>query len=243
MHVLARAAVVAAVVLLSACASAPKPQPFNREAHAGIERVAVMTQPQVEVTVMMLNHPGANFGLIGGLIAAGDMNAKENALQRTAAEAGFDPVALFRAELEAGLRERGYEPIMAEPPSAKLESGERAVEARVAGSVAAHPEADAHFQVVLGFVGYASAGAGDAQPYRPTVTAGGRLLSADGRQVLFRDMVLYHNVFNDKLSITIEPDPAYSYPDFDALEGDGARVVEGLRIAVRDAARKLAAQL
>lgn len=244
MRIVLRTAILATICLfVAACATAPKPQAFNREAHPDIKAIAVLPQPQTQVDVVMLNHPGANFGLIGALIAEGDMAAKENALEKVAASSGFVPVEFFRAELDAALRERGYEPRWPEPVAAKLESGERARNARIAASVATHPDADAHLELSLNLVGYAAAGAGDAQPYRPTVALSARLLSRDGSQVLFRDSILYHNVFNNRTAITIEPHPDYVYADFDALEKDGERVVEGLRIAIAEAARSLAAQL
>jgi hypothetical protein len=244
MRTVLRAVIVAtACVLASACATAPKPQAFNREAHPDIKAIAILPQPLVQVDVVMLNHPGANFGLIGALIAEGDMAAKENVLEEVAASSGFVPLEFFRAELDAALRERGYEPRWPDPVAAKLQSGERARNARIASSVATHPDADAHLELSINLVGYAAAGAGDAQPYRPTVALSAQLLSRDGSQVLFRDSILYHNVFSNRTAITIEPHPDYIYADFDALKGDGERVIEGLRIALAEAARSLAAQL
>jgi hypothetical protein len=233
----------AAVLLFTACASAPKPQPFNRQAHADIKHIAVMSWHESELQLNMLNHPGTNFGLIGGLIAIGDLGAKQDKLQALAKAASFDHVTFFQTELDRALRERGYTVSWSNPLIREFDRNERGEARRVAASVERYPDAQAHLEINLGVVGYVAAGAGDSEPYRPTVAVGVRLLSADGEQVLFRDSVLYHNVFDNRTAIVLEPRPEYAYPDFDALEAAGQRPVEGLGKALVAVADAIAEQL
>ena len=62
--------VFAALLALAAtgCVSMPEQQAYNRDVHANVKTIAVLETQPTETTVMMLNHPGANFGLIGGLV-------------------------------------------------------------------------------------------------------------------------------------------------------------------------------
>lgn len=238
-----RVLLIVLTLLLGACVSVPKPQAFNRAAYPDIQNIAVVPMPEIEVDVTMMNHPGMNFGLVGGLIALGDLAAKRSDVQEITEAAGFDPMQLFRDELDATLRERGYTPTWAVNWREERAGTKAAARAALDRSVAANPTSHAHLQVTMNFVGYAAAGAGDAQPYRPTVAISAELLDAGGQVVLFRDQIYYHNVIGSQTAIILEPSPDHVYPDFGALKQGGPRIVEGLRDAVRESARKLGAQL
>ena len=65
-----------AAIALSACVSVPN-QPYNKAANAHVKKIGVVAVPNpAEYQVGMLHHPGEGFGLIGGLIAAGDASSK-----------------------------------------------------------------------------------------------------------------------------------------------------------------------
>ena len=65
---------------LVGCANIPRTA-FNKEANKNIKKIAVIEQKdQEKYNVNILAHPGAGFGLIGGIVAAVDMNAKSNRL-------------------------------------------------------------------------------------------------------------------------------------------------------------------
>jgi len=65
-----------AAIALSACVSVPN-QPYNKAANVHVKKIGVVTVPNpAEYQVGMLHHPGEGFGLIGGLIAAGDASSK-----------------------------------------------------------------------------------------------------------------------------------------------------------------------
>jgi hypothetical protein len=234
--------VLLVTISLSACVTAPKPQAFNREANATLKRVQILPLQVKPVELMMFNNPANSFGLIGAVIAESSRESKEKWLQKTTAEAKFEHRALFREKFAAAMLERGYElrwpeDFQGESPSADRDAfGLRKQYRRV-------DDVDAQLDIGLMFVGYAAAGAGEAEPYRPTVNVSARLVSADGTQVLFSDLFFYHNVTNNQTAIILEPDPKYAYPKFDDLEAAGTVAIDGLVQAVEQTALAIAKQL
>lgn len=105
------------------------------------------------------------------------------------------------------------------------------------------PAVDAQLDIGINFVGYAAAGSGKGQPYRPTMLVSVRLLDASGKQVLYQDQILHHNVLNNTTAVVIEPDTRYSYPNFKDMKRADAAAIEGLRDAVNKVAIALAQQL
>ena len=88
------------------------------------------------------------------------------------------------------------------------------------------------------------AGAGDNAPYRPTLKVAARLVSRDGKQNYFTDVVAYNNVQNQAKVITLEPEPRrFAYADFDELEAAGLDTVEGIKLAIDRTSDALVQQL
>ena len=226
------------LLALGACVSSPVQQAYNREMNSSIKRIAVLPMPAQNVRLFVFNNPGYSFGLIGMAIAEANRNGKENWLQKTAADNDFSHSVLFRELFTAAMLERGYELVWQD-----LDHNNKRDAAGLHKKYSPVTGADAQLDIGLSFVGYAAAGAGKSEPYRPTVNLSARLLSADGKKVLYSDMVLYHNVTNNRSALILEPDPKYQYPDFDDLEAAGADAIEGLRIAVNQTASALAKQL
>ncbi len=231
------------VLLASGCKTLPQ-QSFNREANASIKQIKVLSIRKQDLRLFVLNHPGYNFGLIGMLVTEANRAGKENWLQDTATASGFDHYALFRTALDAAMAEKGYELQWHEPMLD--EGGRRIKRSSDTGGLRVHypkVEADAQLDISLSYVGYAAAGTGAGEPYRPTVEMMVRLMDSTGKEVLFVDQIVYHNVSGSTRAIVLEPHPDYAYPKFDDLESAGETVVEGLRIAVDEIARALAEQL
>src|SRR5829696_3599749 len=68
--------VLVAAIAFSGCASVPN-QPYNKAANAHVKRIGVLLVSNPgDYEVSILHHPGSGFGLVGGLIALGDMNSK-----------------------------------------------------------------------------------------------------------------------------------------------------------------------
>jgi hypothetical protein len=235
---LAMAAVL--VVALTGCAgNAVKPQAFNREAHTNLKTITVLEMPKVEPSVLMMNHPGSNFGLIGGLIAAADMSSMEGKLQATAKQAGFEPIPYFKERLTAEMLRKGYT-VQWPNPLVETEKTERAPFRKTYQSL---QNADAQMDINMSFIGYVAAGAGKDAPYRPVVSLAARLVSADGKEYFYSDHFAYNNVFNIQDAVVIEPAPQYVYPKFTDLHNAGTTAVDGLKQALDSVAAELVKQL
>jgi hypothetical protein len=102
--------------------------------------------------------------------------------------------------------------------------------------------ADAQLDIGVNYVGYAAAGSGKSQPYRPTVLITVRLLDPSGKKVLFQDQILHHNVSDTKGAVVLEPDPAYTYPGFKDLKTADSAAIKGLAEAVAKSAVALSEQ-
>lgn len=143
------------------------------------------------------------------------------------------------------MAERGYTLQFSEP-MAEAESAKTRREAWGTRKqyVTAAASADAQLDINFGFIGYAAAGSSDSAPYRPSVVLTARLVSADGKRVLFEDQIVYNSVFPlVQNAVTLNPDERFRYPDFDDLKAAGPVVVDGLDIAFRAVATELARQL
>lgn len=231
---------LASALVLAGCASLPPQQTFNRDAH-DIKTIQVLPMTESEIGLAYLNHPGASFGLIGGLVAASDVASKRKRLVAITDGAKLDHMAVFRAEFEKAMGERGYtvqwpEPLFQQGKVARDAWGLRKAYAPVEG-------VDAQLDMGLMFAGYATSGAGDNSPYRPAVHVVARLMDAPGKTNLFTDVITYNNITNITTAITINPDPAYAYPDFKQLEAAGPEVAEGLELALQATAARVAEQM
>lgn len=196
-----------------------------------------------EAQVAILNNPGYQFGLIGALAAEANLAGKRSRLREQLAAAGFDQNRELRDALDRALVAKGY---VVSWPVEQVDRGSTARDAfGIRKAYAPIESADSQLDVNFGFVGYMAAGAGKSAPYRPTVTISARLVAADGRTMLFRDLFAYNNVAPGPTrdAVSVEPDPAYVYPDFDDLDKADAASAEGLRTAIRALAEKIAERL
>lgn len=228
-------------VAATGCASMPEQQAYNRDLHSSIKTIAVLETHPTKTGVFMLNHPGASFGLIGGLVAAADQASKETRFEKILERAGLEPLAYFRQRLDIHMAERGYTLIWpaTQVQSARIDRGSLGLRKAYATAKAG----DAQMDVNFGFVGYAAAGAGNGSPYRPTVTMAVRLVGPDGKQNLYTDYYAYNNIFNLRKAVALDADPKYAYPGFDDVERAGVDSVEGLKLAIDAVAARIASQL
>lgn len=234
---------VVACLLLCGCVSGPQQRAFDRAANSQVRSIEILPMRQAEIDLLIVNNPGYNFGLIGFAIAEANRSPKSRWLKSQVATAGLDPVEVFKTAFDAAMRENGYALHWSEPV---MEGDNASTRRDISGLRKAYTASShgAQLDVNFGFIGYAAAGSGDSAPYRPTAVLSARLLSADGRQVLFEDQIIYNSVFPGRpKAITLNPDPRYRYPDFDDLEAAGATAVEGLPPAFTAVALELARQL
>ena len=227
-------------LFLGACASF-KPQAYNREANSEIKRIQVLPMQQANVRLFVFNATGNNFGLIGALITEADRNSKETWLQEQAKAAQFNQFEVYKTMLDEAMSKRGYTLVWSDPLTQlkgikRDEFGLHKNYQPVAG-------VQAQLDVGVNFVGFAAAGSGKSQPYRPTVLLAVRLMDASGKKVLFKEQFLHHNVMNNQTAVVIEPNPKYSYPNFGSMKKNSEDVLPALKEAVEKAANALAEQL
>lgn len=231
---------VLSTAVLTGCAGM-KQQSFNRSVHSQVKTIQVLPMPQANVRLFIFNNVASNFGLIGALIGEANRNGKETQLQKMVQTANFNQFELFKSAFTKDMAQRGYSLIWPTPLTEKSTASKRDgwMLRKRYGSITG---SDAQLDLGVTFVGYAAAGSGKSQPYRPTLNMGVRLVSADGKTVLMQDQLLHHNVNNAVSAIVIEPAGQYSYPNFKDLKAAGQAPIEGLNLAVQASAKALAEQ-
>jgi hypothetical protein len=235
-----RIVVILAALALTGCGTM-KQQSFNRAVNPEVKTIQVLPMPQANVRLFIFNNVANNFGLLGLLVGEANRNGKETTLQKMVAASDFNQFEMFKTTFTAEMSERGYVLVWPEPLTEKSNASKRDnwMLRKRYGSITG---SNAQLDLGITFVGYAAAGNGKSQPYRPTLNMGVRLVSSDGKKVLMQDQLLHHNVTGAATAIVIEPAREYSYPNFDDLKAADQKAIEGLKIAVQASAKALAQQ-
>ena len=208
--------------------------PFDHGANADIKHIGILT-PHVDdhPQMVLASDIGQSFGLIGALVDVSLQEKRDKTFAAILSTHNDDPKANFVADLKASLAVHGYSAtdVPVERPDANLL---KTYPKPATGDV------DAYLDVTVISYGYVAAGIADSNPYRPFVSAKCRLVRARDGAVLMEDTVLYNPVARlgipaDK-AVTISPDPAYAYPDFDSLTGSSDAAVKGLDASLKAAA-------
>jgi hypothetical protein len=235
-----RALLLLLIVSLAGCGSL-KQQSFNRQVNSEIKLIQVLPMPQANVRLFIFNNVANNFGIVGVLIGEANRNSKETHLQSMVSAAQFNQFELFQTEFSREMELRGFKLLWSTPLTEKQNASKRDQWMLRKRYVAVN-NADAQLDLGVTFVGYAAAGNGKSNPYRPTVNMGVRLVSANGKTVLMQDELLHHNVTNSKTAVIIEPDSAFSYSKFSDLKTADSAAIDGLQAAVVKSAKALAEQ-
>ncbi len=107
-----------------------------------------------------------------------------------------------------------------------------------------YPEASAHdylLDVYIEFVGYSALSLSD--PYLPTVHIGARLVGARSHETLYQSLIEYRPFTTEGEATKIEPNPDFSFEDFDALMADSAVAQRGLEQAIEAVVDRLLEEL
>lgn len=216
--------------------SAPQHRPYNPVERHQIQRIGLLT-PTVpdEVAVRMVVHPGQSLGVLGLLVAAGDMSDKTGDFTRALKSRGFRNGAGFEAQLKAGLAAAGYQVQTIAAPRGAAQDGYRSRYPAADGSV------DAYLDIYSDLIGYTAAGG--TTPYRPTVNLNVRLVRAKDHKVLYQDRIAYNAFGDGGGAITLTPARGYEFAEFEHLVANPARAAEGLNVAMRATGDELARQL
>jgi len=219
------------ILLIAGCAI--KEVPYDRETAGGIERVGIVTPRFPGGPVIFLaSSPANSFGLIGALVTVGVMEDRKARFQKVMGGQNFAPEDALIQSFTAALEARGYR---VSRVSAKRDNADF-----LAGYPTDHGDkVDAYLDLVVLNYGYLSAGIGSDQPWRPTYTIRVRLVRARDSSVLMQDTLVYNPLGTPKEVVTIAPDPAYRYDNFDTLEKDPEGAVKGLRAAFEEGAKTL----
>jgi hypothetical protein len=213
---------------LAACVSAPS-IPFDHAANPGIKNIGLI-QPYMSpsANVILASDIGQSFGLIGALVDAGMMANRNSKFAALLAQQGVNPPANFSGDLKAALSAHGY--TVTDVPMTR----DRADLLKTYPPAGANP-VDAYLDVSVYNYGYIASGIGDASPYRPFVGLRCRLVRASDGAVLMEDGVAYNPVTfagATTKAVTLSPDPAYVFVDFDTLTGKPEGAVKGLNAAL-----------
>jgi hypothetical protein len=223
-----RIAALAAVLGLGLAGCASQPQiPFDKSANAGIHTIGILTPGMPDgPNIWLASDVGQSFGLIGALVDASMTEHRNNTVAAILASEKKVPRDAFLAALQASLKDQGYD--------SKIVTVER----KQGDYLKQYPAAsengvDAYLDISSVNYGYVAAGISKSNPYRPYVYVNCKLVRASDGSLLMQDTILYDPVklggFSDTSKyVTIAPDPAYSFPDFDAMTAQPTLATAGI---------------
>jgi hypothetical protein len=226
-----RLALVAVLTILVAACAPPK-VPYDRP--DTIKTIGVVTPRFPEGPIVFLaSNVGQHFGLIGALIEAGMQADRETKFKAVLDQRSFSAQQTFLQSLTAELQSRGY---AVTPITLARGTEDFATSYATEGA----PKVDAYLDVVVANYGYVAAGIGKSTPYRPIFTIKTRLVSAKDAALLMQDNVIYNPIqpaMARQEIVTIAPDPAYVFVDFDSLMASPESAVKGLHVATEQTAQ------
>jgi hypothetical protein len=163
---------------------------------------------------------GSNFGLVGALVDASIQTSRADAVNTALIGAGFNAESDLQARIISALGSQGYK---VKP----LDSSIRTKREFDTAYPSPPEPVDAYLDVVVIDYGYLSAGA--FKPFRPTLMAKVRLVSAkDTSKILMENTIAYNNMTPTNGIITLTPNPTYAFKNRADLLADPRRLEAGL---------------
>jgi hypothetical protein len=186
--------------------------------------------------VNLATSPAQSFGLIGAIVHASVQGARESRFQDILKVQNFSVEDALVQNVTAALQAHGY--------TAAVIPVKRDKSDFVPTYPTDHGQAvDAYLDLVMLNYGYLAAGIDSNSPWRPSYLIRVRLVRARDQAVLMQDTLAYNPFQSPKEVVTIAPDPANQYPNFDTLEKDPEGAVKALRLAFEKGANTLGAML
>jgi hypothetical protein len=224
--------ILLSAVLLTGCAGVHK-QAFNKEDSQGIKTIGIIEPAQPEkYAVHNIGHAGMYFGLIGGLIAAADMNSKTDQFTELMKARGFNITEEFQKVLVEELKKAGY--------SIKLIKVRRENVAFLESYEALDTEADVYLDSIVS-AGYLCASGGS--DYIPAVRSGVRMVKRGSGEILYQDVIAYGYEARRSEAVCIAAPQEYYFKNFEALSSSPDRALEGLRTGIPLLAKRIAQDL
>ena len=226
-------ALLLAVSFLAGCAQVPR-QAFNAAAAPHVKNL-VITQPanQDEYYINILGHPGMSFGLIGGLVAAADMQMKTTQLTKAIGAGETRLQERFGQRLAEKLKAFGYESrVVVLPKDTKLEQALVLAKQQQGGDAALLVEVSGGYWA-----------AGPTTDYFPRVVAKVKAVDAKSEKVLYEDTISYGYAMPQAQTVHLASDPTYRFKNMDDLVGDPVKTRQGLYIGLDALAQQIASDL
>ncbi len=219
-------------VLSAGCANIPK-QAYNKEANREIRQVTLL-EPAAEpdYAVVNLGHPGQSFGLIGLLIASGQISAKTAEFSKAIKAKGFDLAAEFKAALVAELEAAGYAVTVQKVVRAKPDFLPKYDNVPPGTQAILDPKLSAGYYC-----------AASNSEYIPTVRSAVRMMKPDGKQILYQEQITYGYEAGGQEAVTFPADQKYFFDDFDAIMAKLDVALDGMRKGVPIVAKQIADDL
>lgn len=212
---------IAMVIAVAGCATIPR-ESYNKIANGDVHRVCVLAPPATrEYAIQNIGHVGYSFGLVGALIAAGDIRSKTNDFTEAAQSAGFDLAREYQAAVMTAMQKAGYE--------TKLLAMERSKLAYLDSYNDLDDKCDIYLDSTV-FGGYLSASA--TTDYIPVVRVAMRAVKRTTKEVVYQELVSYGYEFRGAQAISIAADPKYRFRDHAALMANVPLAVDGIRNGV-----------
>jgi hypothetical protein len=219
---------------LVGCAAPLKKQAFNSESATSIKTVALahnINQDQYGAT--MLAHPGLSFGLIGGLVAAADMQNKSNKLTTALNVQETRAQERFGLMLKEKLNAAGYQTNI-------VVLNKDTKEEQVFDQIVTRKESKDAILSVLLTASYIAAGPGS--DYFPHVSARVKKVGGVKGDVLYEDTFTYGYTFPAK-TVHMASAEKYRFADIDVLISDPEKARQGLFEGLEAIAAQIAVDL
>lgn len=225
--------IILVAFFFSGCVKTPNLN-YNASMHKDIKSIAIVAPKETaELTVFYHNHPGASFGLIGGLAMAAEFNTKTSEYNKLIKSTKFNADAYFLSRLDFYLKKSKYKVIILPADNKrKLEY------------LAVYPDAnvDAYLDLLVYNVGYI-AGSPTAK-YKPTITLNARLMKKSNKEIVYeKALAIGENFAIAKETDYLGYDNGNSHKDFDTLKEHAVKSVTGIKKALDKVAKHLALSL
>lgn len=225
------------IIFLSGCATALNKQAYNKEASTHIKTISIAERPDAETYDAFINaHPGNNFGLIGALIAAADMEAKST---RLTAAINPNETKLQKRILEQitkGLNTLGYE-------TETIQVSEKLDDEQVLTELKTKSNRDA--TMVVSIKGRYVA-AGTSAPYVPYLYAHVKTTERETGNILYEDYFTYGFLFpysTQPVHTHLPEGSEYRFDTADAFEANPILARDGLTSGLQHISDQVVADL
>jgi hypothetical protein len=218
------------VALLSGCSHKVPNQSYDVKANATLKKISIVKPPVLEeLQVFYYNHPGTNFGLIGGLAAAAEFKSKTSSYNAAIKDKAFNISDYFVSQLQKNFEKTNYSVTVLESAPQKEMAYCKSFEAC---------ESDAYLDCYIPSIGYiASSG---HTVYKPTVIVNARLVKKDTNDVLYeKQLVSGENSYMAEDAEYLDFDATHTYDSFSDLEDNATKSLEGFKIAIDTIAAKI----